>query len=211
MSTKKMSLEEKRTTILNIYHSTKDVYVEKEIQTLAQKAGVASGSILDVNQSLIDDSLVTKEKIGGSNFMFAFPGAEDRKMHAEMEEVKERVEASKRRLEEAEASLSESKVGREDEGGERSSKLQKLQTSSVEKKDLESQLSVLKENDPQVIQGLQKEVRMCQEAANRWTDNVFACKSYLVKKRGMEGKEADKILQINGSFDYPPDLTRGKK
>jgi len=67
------------------------------------------------------------------------------------------------------------------------------------------ELAKLKENDPTVIEELRKELRMTQEAANRWTDNIFACKSYLTKKRGMSGKEADQILQINGNFDYPED------
>lgn len=35
-----MSAEEKRKTILGIYHSTKQVYIEKEILALASKAGV---------------------------------------------------------------------------------------------------------------------------------------------------------------------------
>jgi hypothetical protein len=38
--TKRMSAEEKRKTILGIYHSTKQVYTEKEILALAAKAGV---------------------------------------------------------------------------------------------------------------------------------------------------------------------------
>ena len=36
---------------------------------------------------------------------------------------------------------------------------------------------------------------MASEAANRWTDNIFACKSYLTKKRGMSGKEADQVRE----------------
>ena len=35
-----MSAEEKRQTILGIYHKTKQVYTEKEIVVLAAKAGV---------------------------------------------------------------------------------------------------------------------------------------------------------------------------
>jgi hypothetical protein len=35
-----MSLEEKRSTILKIYHGSKEVYTEKEIVALASKAGV---------------------------------------------------------------------------------------------------------------------------------------------------------------------------
>jgi hypothetical protein len=38
--TKRMSAEEKRQTILGIYHQTKQVYTEKEILALASKAGV---------------------------------------------------------------------------------------------------------------------------------------------------------------------------
>jgi hypothetical protein len=39
-STKRMSAEEKRQTILKIYHGSKEVYTEKEIVALASKAGV---------------------------------------------------------------------------------------------------------------------------------------------------------------------------
>jgi hypothetical protein len=38
--TKRMSAEEKRKTILGIYHSTKQVYTENEIMALATKTGV---------------------------------------------------------------------------------------------------------------------------------------------------------------------------
>jgi hypothetical protein len=42
--TKRMSAEEKRKTVLGIYHSTKQVYTEKEIMALATKAGVNSNT-----------------------------------------------------------------------------------------------------------------------------------------------------------------------
>jgi len=42
--TKRMSAEEKRKVILDIYHSTKTVYTEKEILALATKAGVNAGT-----------------------------------------------------------------------------------------------------------------------------------------------------------------------
>ena len=38
--TKRMSAEEKRKTMLSIYHKTKQVYTEKEISALAAKAGI---------------------------------------------------------------------------------------------------------------------------------------------------------------------------
>jgi hypothetical protein len=39
-----MSAEEKRKAMLDIYHSTKAVYTEKEILALAVKAGITSGA-----------------------------------------------------------------------------------------------------------------------------------------------------------------------
>ena len=59
----------------------------------------------------------------------------------------------------------------------------------------------MKENDPQALADLQKELELVKNAANRWTDNVFNCKTYLVKKRGMDKKEAIKILGITPAFD----------
>jgi hypothetical protein len=41
---KRMSADEKRQTILDIYHKTKMVYTEKEIVVLATKAGVNSNT-----------------------------------------------------------------------------------------------------------------------------------------------------------------------
>jgi hypothetical protein len=41
---KRMSMEEKRKVMLGIYHTTKSVYTEKEILSLATKSGVNSGT-----------------------------------------------------------------------------------------------------------------------------------------------------------------------
>jgi hypothetical protein len=55
---KRMSAEEKRKVILDIYHKSKSVYVEKEILTLAAKAGVNANTYV----------LECKEK--GRDFLF---------------------------------------------------------------------------------------------------------------------------------------------
>lgn len=40
VTSKRMSTDEKKKVVLEIYHSSKAVYTEKEILTLAAKAGV---------------------------------------------------------------------------------------------------------------------------------------------------------------------------
>lgn len=43
-TTKRMSLEDKRNTLLGIYHETKQVYTEKEIVALGSKAGILTNT-----------------------------------------------------------------------------------------------------------------------------------------------------------------------
>jgi Leucine zipper with capping helix domain len=101
----------------------------------------------------------------------------------------------------ASAKLADAKRGREDEGGDRVAKLARLAELAKEHAALQTEYEALKENDPQALADLQKELDLVKNAANRWTDNVFNCKTYLVKKRGMDKKEAIKILGITPAFD----------
>ena len=66
---------------------------------------------------------------------------------------------------------------------------------------MQTELEALKENDPQALADLEKELKLVTEAANRWTDNIFNCKTFLTRKRGIDKKEANKILGISDAFD----------
>ena len=231
--TKRMSADEKRRTITQIYESTKDVYTEKEIVSLATKAGVNASSILDINQSLCDDNIIDTDKIGGSKYFWKFPAKADRMKQLEYEDMLNKIEVLEGSIKEAEVKLAEAKRGREDdeeeeeeedevvEGGEggdhdgerkpkaatttKTSKRAKKMarraelTSSLAAKT--SELEKLQENDPQAIADLEKELRLVTEAATRWTDNIFACQEYMVKKRGMVKKEVNKMIGISDAFD----------
>jgi len=198
-----MSADEKRAVILGIYTKTKQVYTEKEILSLIAKAGVSSGTAAEVHQGMVDDNLISKEKIGGSNYFWSFPGKKDREMQIKHEQTLQNIEQLKVKINDSQAKLADAKRGREDENGERAAKLARLEELGVEKKKAEAELERLKQNDPQALADLEKELKLCSEAANRWTDNIFMCKSYLVKKRGMGRKEACRILGITDAFDYP--------
>lgn len=158
--------------------------------------------IADINQSLIDDSLVDKDKIGGSNYFWSFPSKKDRLAQLQHEQILRSITALESQLKEAEAKLADAKRGREDdESGERAKKMARKEELSKAKLAAEEELSKLKQNDPQAIADLEQELKLVTEAANRWTDNIFSCKDYLVKKRGMAKKEALKILGITDAFD----------
>ena len=95
-------------------------------------------------------------------------------LQLEHEKVLEDIEIAKTRITEAEAKLSDAKRGREDEDGERAKKLARLEELKKEKVSMEAELKSLKENDPQALANLEKELKLVTEAANRWTDNIFS-------------------------------------
>ena len=178
------------------------MYTEKEIFALVAKAGVNANSIPEIHQSLLDDNLVEKEKIGGSNYFWSFPAKQDRLAQIQLEQTLADIQQLKTKVEEAKAKLADAKRGREeDEEGTRAKKLARLSELQKRKQSMESELESLQDNDPARLADLEKELQLVTAAANRWTDNIFECKSYLIKKRGMDKKDALKILGIPDSFD----------
>ena len=158
--------------------------------------------IVDINQALVDDNLVDKDKIGGSNYFWSFPAKKDRQLQLQHEATLQEIEILKQKVATASSQLSDAKRGREDNSeGERVTKLTRLAVLTKDFAVYEQELEGLKENDPQALADLQKELDLVKNAANRWTDNIFNCKTYLVKKRGMDKKEATKILGITAAFD----------
>ncbi|CAG0897536.1 unnamed protein product [Cyprideis torosa] len=74
MSKRGLSLEEKRTRMLSIFHDSKDVFTLKDIERIAPKEkGITSQSVKDVLQSLVDDGMVISDLIGSSSYFWSFP------------------------------------------------------------------------------------------------------------------------------------------
>jgi hypothetical protein len=186
-----------------IPNATCRVYTEKEIVALSTKAGVNANTCADVNQALVDDGLVDKAKIGGSNYFWSFPGKKDRLLQLRHEENLAAAERIGPAIAEADAKLADAKRGREEEGDDRPRKLARLTQLAAETKAATEELAKLQENDPQALADLDHELKLVYQAAERWTDNIFNCKTYLTKKRGMSSKEANRLLGISDAFDYP--------
>ena len=118
------------------------------------------------------------------------------------ESILKNIENLNEKVKEAAAKLADAKRGREDDdSGERAKKMARKAELAKEKAKAEEELAKLKQNDPQALADLEHELELVKAAANRWTDNIFSCKDYLVKKRGMDKKESMKILGITDAFD----------
>ena len=71
-----MSVDEKRERLLALLYETRDIFTIKELEKQGNKAkGITAQTVKEIAQSLVDDGTVHCEKIGTSNYYWAFPGA----------------------------------------------------------------------------------------------------------------------------------------
>lgn len=77
-----------------------------------------------------------------------------------------------------------------------------LHSAESENKRLKEELDHYKECDPEILEEEKRLSDAALGAANRWTDNVFAIKSWCQKKFVMESKTLDKQFGIPEDFDF---------
>uniref|UniRef100_A0A3B5R6R9 Meiotic nuclear division protein 1 homolog n=1 Tax=Xiphophorus maculatus TaxID=8083 RepID=A0A3B5R6R9_XIPMA len=193
-----LSLEEKRTRMMEIFFESKDVFQLKDIEKIAPKSkGIAPMTVKEVLQSLVDDNMVDCERIGTSNYYWAFPSKALHARKHKLEELKKQASDAKQRKVSVEKTVEKSKVGREGTK-ERSSLLKQLQSLREERTNLQAELEKYRECDPDVI----KSNVVAKEAVSRWTDNVFAIKSWTKKKFSFDDSRINKAFGIPEDFDY---------
>ncbi|KAG6594106.1 putative meiotic nuclear division protein [Phytophthora cinnamomi] len=201
MGRKGVSLQEKRERILRIYHESKEVFNLKEVEKLGSKAGVVLQTVKDVNQALVDDALVDCDKIGSGNYFWSFPSKLSQSRKRKLSELEQRRQTVQGKLANVQQSIEEQKAQRL-ESEERVQKLRRLEEQKAKVQALRTKVQHLAEIDPVILDELERKVRVAKEGSDRWTDNVYTLKSWVVKKRGVEGREVDKWLGIKDDFDY---------
>ena len=85
---------------------------------------------------------------------------------------------------------------------ERTQMLSDLEELTKKKQRLQEEIAQYSENDPALLEAMDHDTRRAVEGANRWTDNVFALRSFCSKKFNMDGRDFDKAFQIPQDFDY---------
>ncbi|XP_065110029.1 meiotic nuclear division protein 1 homolog [Paramisgurnus dabryanus] len=203
MSKKKgLSLEEKRSRMMEIFFETKDVFQLKDIEKIAPKSkGITPMSVKDVLQSLVDDNLVDTERVGTSNYYWAFPSKALHARKRKLEELERQCEEGKQRKIALQQAVGKGKVGREI-SDEREALLKELVALKDQRDQLKADLEKYKECDPEVVKEIRNSNIAAKEAVSRWTDNVFAIKSWAKRKFGFEDSSLNKAFGIPEDFDY---------
>ncbi|XP_048855712.1 meiotic nuclear division protein 1 homolog [Brienomyrus brachyistius] len=203
MSKKKgLSLEEKRSRMMEIFFETKDVFQLKDIEKIAPKTkGITPMSVKEVLQSLVNDNLVDSERVGTSNYYWAFPSKAVHSRKRRLEELEKQVSEGAQRKIVLEHAIEKAKVGRQDTE-ERARLTRELHSLRERRGRLHAELETYRECDPEVVQEIRRNNVTAKEAVSRWTDNVFAIKSWAKRKFGFEDGRLDKAFGIPEDFDY---------
>eukprot|EP00055_Hartaetosiga_balthica_P001286 m.138198 g.138198 ORF g.138198 m.138198 type:complete len:205 (+) comp13611_c0_seq1:102-716(+) len=201
MVRKGLSFEEKRSRMLEWFYDKEDVFSLKNVEKYCSKEkGITSMSIKDVLQSLVDDNMVKMEKIGTSNYYWAFlsEGASVRQnrqldLEASLKSLAEEKEALDAKIEEAQSTRQESE--------ERTRILAELEEEEKKQEEFDIELQQFKDSDPELLEKKESDTKIAKEAANRWTDNVFAIKSWCQRKFNIDPNTMDKQFGIPTDFD----------
>ncbi|KAL6061250.1 Meiotic nuclear division protein 1 [Balamuthia mandrillaris] len=203
MSRKKgLSYEEKRVRMLELFHETKSVYTLQELEKVAKKEkGIIPQAVKEVAASLVDDADVQLDKIGTSNYYWSFPSQNMIVKNNILHKLQAEVDALKRKLTEMQEQESTLLAGRE-ESGERTAKLAHLAELQQRNDQLREELQKYSEFDPDMIADMEADTKEAVEAANRWTDNIFALRDWCNEKFNIEKDAFDKNFGIPSEFDY---------
>ncbi|PIA64542.1 hypothetical protein AQUCO_00100194v1 [Aquilegia coerulea] len=199
-----LSLEEKREKILQIFYDSQDFFLLKELEKLGPKKGVISQSVKDVVQSLVDDDLVSKDKVGSSIYFWSLPSCAGNQLRNVYGKLESDLESSKKRFAELMEQRDSLKKGRED-SDERAEALSELKTIEIKYNELKEEMSRYADNDPAALEAMKNAIEVAHTAANRWTDNIFTVKQWCSNNFPEAKDQLENLYKetgISDDFDY---------
>jgi hypothetical protein len=197
---KGVSAQEKRDRLLTMLRDSKRPWSTKEVEKSAKSLGFHAMAMPDVLNSLLDDSLVEKEKIGSANYVWSFPSDAYKRAKLKHDTYTSEVEALTAELTENEEKKRELEEGRE-ETTEYVQMYEELKTKKQELGELEKAAVANSANDPEALGKLSNLVEQMRQNINRVTENTFELFTYLTKKKGFDRTMVKDFLKMSDSFD----------
>ncbi|KAH3745798.1 meiotic nuclear division protein 1 [Pelomyxa schiedti] len=201
-------------TSRNVTFPKGGVYTLKEVIASSKATGIVANTIEETLNSLVDDSLVSTEKIGSSKYFWAFKKdaavkkrvalESAQKRVAELTEKLERLTTENAQLHTTHACTEETKAA-----------VAQLDELRAKHDSLSTELESMADNDPVTIQQTDAKATKLKEAADRWTDNIFTLKKFCADKWSMDPADIDRQFSLPTDLDYieePADAEpKGKK
>ncbi|CAL9109462.1 unnamed protein product [Musa textilis] len=195
-----LSLDEKREQMLQIFYESQDFFLLKELEKLGPKKGVISQSVKDVVQSLVDDDLVLKDKIGTSVYFWSLPSCAGNQLRNTRSKLDSDLSSSRKRFAELIEQRDNLKKGRE-ESDEREVAVEELKAVELQHNKLKEELACYVDNDPAAVEQMKVAIEVAHSAANRWTDNIFTLQQWCSTNFPQAKEQLDHLYKEVGITD----------
>ncbi|KAM0683564.1 Meiotic nuclear division protein 1 [Mitosporidium daphniae] len=196
----RLSFDEKRKRLCDLFYEKKDFFQLRDLEKMAPKLkGIVSQSVKEVLQSLVDDNLVCREKIGSSNYFWSFPSTAIQSRKVQISRLEESVEKIRSSISEMQSKIEEASIDKEETDEYLAFQSQYADLDSQRKK-FSEEIDKYKEVDPELFRAKKIEVEEIKKRVNIWIDNIFTLRSYCINNFGTS--EAD----FNAQFEIPDDL-----
>ncbi|GAV56267.1 hypothetical protein ZYGR_0BB00440 [Zygosaccharomyces rouxii] len=211
-----VTLEEKKSRILNFFQEDFSFYNMKELEKLIpKKCGISSMLVKDLVQQMIDeDGIVSVEKCGNINVYWCFKNQITQRIYDSCHKISQQCQDTKTSIEDTKSKLdaataSDRSPNFENRNGDTLSRCEEL----TKHKELEEHLKFLQLQYNQVSQSRwdhdkirrkRQEIRDKRDKLEKTTDNVEILVEYLCKRFCLESKQLRKELEIPDEFEEIP-------
>lgn len=171
---------------------------------MGPKKGVITQSVKDVVQSLVDDDLVSKDKIGTSVYFWSLPSCAGNQLRNVHQKLDTDLQSSGKRHAELVEQCEALKKGRE-ESDEREAALADLKAIELKHNELKNELAKYRDNDPAAFEAMKEAIEVAHTSANRWTDNIFTLKQWCSNNFPQAKEQLENMYKefgITDDFDY---------
>lgn len=170
------------------------------MEKAASKKGVVFQAVKDVVQMLVDDSLVHVDKIGTSNWYWAFPGEVTAQLCNKLAGLDQELERARGESTEMEERLE--KAAKDHPQTEERQMAEVMLGSATEANAaLRRELESFSSGDAAVMASMREGVPTAKAGVNRWTDNVFLLKSWVDKKMGSR-EDTNTFFKQQAEIDF---------
>lgn len=118
-----------------------------------------------------------------------------------LENLAEQLDDARKKRKVLDEKMNKLREGRE-KSERRERLIKELEELTGEQAKADADLKKHEDSDPEVLVKLEKEKKIFAEAANRWTDNIFALQSWCKNKFGIETEQLNKNFGIPEELDY---------
>ncbi|KAK7363970.1 hypothetical protein VNO80_12262 [Phaseolus coccineus] len=199
-----LSLEEKREKMLQIFYESQDFFLLKELEKMGPKKGVIAQSVKDVVQSLVDDDLVSRDKIGTSVYFWSLPSCAGNQLRSVYRKLDSDLQSSKNRHAQLVDQCQELKKGRE-ESDEREKAVADLEAVEQNHNELQIEIAKYRDNDPAAFEAMREAIEVAHASANRWTDNIFTLRQWCSNNFPEAKEQLENLYKevgLTDDFDY---------